>query len=216
MRTLLSLIISLLFFTIQGIAQSFPFQELTIDEFVKFERSLGSTIEELNRNEIISMGVAKDVYPYVDNYNLAQPYQGERPIDADSTVASIETYYDKNSENVKFISYSYTPKAKSPQEIAMELQAEGGYSEDEIGEEFVKRLNNQQSNPVYQEKITEKYETLRQYFAEKGKLIENRERSKDIVLTQIKTYKIGQAFVELSITHMEDLHKPVNVDIFWE
>lgn len=216
MRTLLSLIVSLLFFTIQGVAQSFPFQELTINEFVNFERSLGSSVEELNRNDMISMGVAKDVYPYVDNYNLAQPYQGERPMDADSTVGTIEAYYDQNSETVKFISYSYTPKAKSPQEIAVELQAEGGFSEDEIGEEFVKRLNNQQSDPAYQNKIAEKYYTLRQYFDEKGKLLENRERSKDILLTQIKTYKIDQAFAELSITHMEDLHRTVNVDIFWE
>jgi succinate dehydrogenase/fumarate reductase flavoprotein subunit len=96
---------------------------------------------------------------------------------ADSMDLIISVHDELDLKNVIFISYPPTQIAKSPQEIAMELQAEGGYSEEEIGKEFVKRLDNQQSKPAYQQKITEKYESLQKQFAEKGRLIENRQQS---------------------------------------
>lgn len=198
----------------QVLGQEFPVNELTKEEFIEFEKEKGTELTSPNLN--MTVVLSESLYPFVNSYNLAQPIQGKRKTDSDSMIIDFEAFYDKVSQNIKYISYTITPDAMSPRQIAQELQSEGGMSAEEMQNEFAKRLEEQERNPAFQEKIVTKYESLKEQFAENGTLIENRNRSEDIVLTKIKTYKIDQATVELSLKGKDSLKTAASIDIYWQ
>ncbi len=74
----------------------------SIEEAIEFERKLNSKIEKTYATIVL----ATELYPYVDKYELSNPKQISRIIPTDFP-ASIEYFYDKNSQEVKYSSYKW-------------------------------------------------------------------------------------------------------------
>lgn len=190
--------------------QLFPFQELTIDELIEFEKNHGSDLEKLDENEIISF-LPNQTYPYSSNYKIGNPYQGNRSVNSDSIETRISAYYDSESKKVKYLDYSLSPKAKSVEEIALELHAEGGYDRDE----FIKRWEGQMQSDTYQRRIIEAYAKAHDLLEEIGEKVENRDDIDESSLVNLQTYKVESAIVEIGIINIEELNRSVSISIYW-
>ena len=204
--------IIVLFYSIpMSYGQLFPFQELTIDELIEFEKNHGSVLEKLDENEVISF-LSNQTYPYSSRYKIGNPYQGNRSVNSDSIETRISAYYDRDSKKVKYLNYSLSPKAKSIEEIALELQAEGGYNRDE----FIRRLNEQEQSETYQNRIINAYDNVLDLLDENGEKMENRNDVDESSLVNHKTYKVENAIVEIGIINIEELNRSVSIRIYWQ
>lgn len=191
-------------------SQRFPFQELTIDELIEFEKNHEAELVKLDESEMISF-LPTDTYPYSNNYNIGNPYMGERSVNTDSIETQISAYYDQESKKVKYLDYSLSPKAKSIEDIALELHAEGGYDRDE----FIKRWEAQWQSDTYQSKIIETYEKAIELLEEKGGKVENRDDIDESSLVNLQTYKVNSAIVEIGIVNIEEENRSVSINIYW-
>lgn len=209
MKITFPIVAILLIVPLKVFSQTFPFKELSKTAFIQFETKQGSRCETSKISYILS----PSVYPYESSYKMTEkPINGDRPLTVNSITDSFQAYYDMASMKVKYIHYMLSPKTKSAMEIGHELMLKGEYS----SKNFIKMLNEQVDNPVYQKKINETYQKIKNQLSSKGKLVQNREDLNSPYLKKVKSYKIKQAVAELSIYHQDGVNQRVQVDIYWK
>lgn len=162
MRVLAFIVLSLFLMAVEAKAQqtrlTFPLtQNLTLHEFVQFENSKGASIEQYGSNMTVT--VSKNIYPYVDKYNLAQPLHGSWT--TDSVKISFECYFTQSDSIVKYVSYNLGPDRPSLEEVFEQLQREGKTSQQEIN----KAIEQLENDPQLSQQNTAIYQQLENYFS---------------------------------------------------
>lgn len=163
MRIFIVLLLGSLFTINTTFAQSakwdFPItQELTLQEFIQAEEALGTSFEKKS-DEVFSF-LTKEVYPFVNDYNLAQPLRGKRTIE--NTRISFDCYYTKKDSVIKYVSYSLGPVDFDLEKLTTRLQKEGKTSQKEI-EKGIQEMKN---NPKFHKHNAQIFEELKKYFTE--------------------------------------------------
>lgn len=144
--------------TAQQAELTFPLQqELTLQEFIRFEKAKGASIETYDPEFFVI--TTEEVYPYAKKYEIAQPFHGSRVVD--STEVSFECYFTQADSVVKYISYNLGHAELNFPNALEQLKREGRTSREDI-DEAIQQLNNDPRIPRHS---MANYRELKKYFA---------------------------------------------------
>ncbi|MCG2431258.1 hypothetical protein [Aequorivita xiaoshiensis] len=109
--------------------QNLIFTGKSIEDAIKFETEINSKIEKNNATIVLS----PKLYPFVDKYELNNPIQISRVLPK-SVPAKVEYFYDKNSREIKYVSYKWDFLNKVDDNILFDRKKLRALIEKECGE----------------------------------------------------------------------------------